>query len=141
MPLLKRNHRQILSARAIGGKQTRYRIEGVPGLWLYVSPTGTKTWYARYQMGSGKRRRERWFWIGDACSLGLAKATLQAQEIRNRAQVEERDPHAERAVRRSDALTFSDLFHEWHERHALPKLARAALDLSIYKFHLEDDFA
>ena len=42
---------------------------------------------------------------------GLAKATLQAQEIRNRAQVEERDPHAERAVKRSHALTFSDLFH------------------------------
>jgi integrase len=141
MPLLRRNHRQILGARAIGGKQTRYRIEGVRGLWLYVSPTGKKTWYARYQMGSGKRRQERWFWIGDASSLGLAKATLKAQETRNRAQVEERDPHAERAVKRSDALTFSDLFHEWHERHALPKLARAPLDLSIYKFHLDDDFA
>ena len=130
-----------MSARPVGGKQTRYRIEGVPGLWLYVSATGTRTWYVRYQMGSGKRRQERWFRIGDASSVGLAKASKRAQEILTEAQVEERDPHAERAVRRLDTLAFSDLFHEWHDRHALPKLARAALDLSIYKFHLENDFA
>jgi len=53
MPTLKANHRQILATKPIDGKKTRYRIEGVPGLWLYVSPSGVRSWYARYQIGSG----------------------------------------------------------------------------------------
>ncbi|MEQ1718577.1 MAG: hypothetical protein ABL907_21765 [Hyphomicrobium sp.] len=44
MPTLKANHRQILAAKPVDGKKTRYRIEGVPGLWLYVSPSGVRTW-------------------------------------------------------------------------------------------------
>ena len=34
MPLLSRNHRQVLAARAIDGKRTQYRIDGVAGLVL-----------------------------------------------------------------------------------------------------------
>ena len=51
MPSLKANHRQIMAAEPIDGKRTRYRIEGVPGLWLSVCPSGKRTWYVRYQPG------------------------------------------------------------------------------------------
>ncbi len=137
MPTLKANHRQILAAKAIDGKETRYRIQGVPGLWLYVSKTGSRTWYARYQVGSGKHRRERWYRLGDAKTMGLADASKLAHDVRNKSTSEGRDPQAERAIKRADTLTFDALFQEWYERHALPKLARAEDDQALYKHHLE----
>lgn len=137
MPTLKANHRQILAAKAIDGKETRYRIQGVPGLWLYVSKTGSRTWYARYQVGSGKHRRERWYRLGDAKTMGLADASKQAHDVRNKSTSEGRDPQAERKIKRADTLTFDALFQEWYERHAQPKLARAEDDQALYKHHLE----
>lgn len=105
MPTLKANHRQILATKPIDGKKTRYRIEGAPGLWLSVSPTGVRTWYARYQIGSGKTRQERWFRIGDAKSVELSKAIERAKSIDAEVDVEDRDPHAERTLRRADTMT------------------------------------
>lgn len=141
MPSLKANHRQILAAKPVDGKKTRYRIEGVPGLWLYVSPTGARTWYARYQIGSGALRRERWFRIGDANSIPLATATLRAKSVDTEVDVEDRDPHAERAIRRADTMTFGDLYREWHTRYAVPNLARAHTDETTFRCHVEAWFA
>jgi hypothetical protein len=108
MPTLKANHKQILASKPIDGKKTRYRIEGVPGLWLYVSPSGVRTWYARYQIGSGQSRQERWFRIGDAKSIELAKAIERAKSIDAEVDVEDRDPHVERSMRRADTMTVVD---------------------------------
>lgn len=141
MPTLKANHRQVLAAKPIDGKKTRYRIEGVPGLWLYVSPSGVRTWYARYQIGSGKTRQERWFRIGDAASVSLATATEQAKAVDARVDVEDRDPHAERELRRADTMTVGQLFDEWHTRYAIPKLARAPTDEATFRCHIEPTFA
>ena len=98
MPTLKANHRQILAAKPIDGNKTRYRIEGTPGLWLYISPSGVRTWYARYQIGSGKTRQERWYRIGDATSVSLATAIEQAKSVDAKVDVEDRDPHADPLV-------------------------------------------
>lgn len=141
MPVLKPNHRQILAAKPIGGKKTRYRIEGVAGLWLYVSPTGVRTWYARYQIGSGQGRQERWYRIGDATSVDLAKATKRAKTIVAEVDVEDRDPHAERVKRRADSMTFGDLYHEWFTRYASIHLARAKTDEVAFRCHVEPEFA
>lgn len=141
MPILKPNHRQILAAKPIDGKKTRYRIEGVPGLWLYVSPSGVRTWYARYQIGSGKARQERWFRIGDAKSVDLARAIKRSKAIVSEVDVESRDPHAERTRRRADAMTFGDLYSEWHTRYAVPNLARSNTDETTYRCHVEPSFA
>lgn len=141
MPALKANHRQILAAKPIDGKKTRYRIEGVPGLWLYVSPSGVRTWYARYQIGSGKTRQERWFRIGDATSISLATATEQAKAVDAKVDVEDRDPHAERELRRADSMTVGELFKEWQSRYAIPKLARAPTDEITFRCHIEPSFA
>ena len=141
MPTLKANHRQILAAKPVDGKKTRYRIEGVPGLWLYVSPSGVRTWYSRYQIGSGKTRQERWYRIGDATSMPLAIATERAKSVDVEVDVEDRDPHAERELRNGETMTVGELFKEWHTRHAVPKLARAATDDIIFRCHIEPDFA
>jgi integrase len=140
MPTLKANHRQILAAKPIDGKKTRYRIEGAPGLWLYVSPTGVRTWYARYQIGSGKTRQERWFRIGDAKSVELSKALERAKSIDAEVDVEDRDPHAERTLRRADTMTVSELYREWHTRYAVVRLARAITDETTFRCHIEPDF-
>ena len=141
MPVLKPNHRQILAAKPIDGKKTRYRIEGTPGLWLYVSPSGVRTWYARYQIGSGRTRQERWFRIGDAKSIELAKAIERAKSIDAEVDVDDRDPHAERSLRRSDTMTVGELYREWHTRYAAPKLARAETDETTFRCHIAPDFA
>jgi len=141
MPVLKPNHRQILAAKPLGGKKTRYRIEGTPGLWLYVGPTGVRTWYARYQIGSGRTRQERWFRIGDAKSVELAKAIERAKSIDAEVDVDDRDPHAERSLRRADSMTVGELYREWHARYAVPKLARAHTDDTTFRCHVEPQFA
>ena len=141
MPTLKANHRQVLAAKPINGKKTRYRIEGTPGLWLYVSPSGARTWYVRYQIGSGKTRQERWFRIGDAKSVELSKAIERAKSIDTEVDVEDRDPHAERTLRRADTMTVGELYREWHTRYASVKLARAETDEITFRCHIEGPFA
>jgi hypothetical protein len=59
MPALKANHRVIKAAKPIDGKRTRYRIEGIEGLWLDVSATGKSYWYVRYQPGGRSSRTGR----------------------------------------------------------------------------------
>lgn len=141
MPLLKANHRLIQAAKPIDGKRTRYRIDGVEGLWLDVSATGRRYWYVRYQPGTRETRTERWYRIGDAKSVGLADASKKARDILSSAYAGERDPHADRAARRSEQHTFGQLYLDWYTRHAEPNLARAATDQSIFKTHLEHTLA
>lgn len=141
MPVLKRNHRAIAAAKADPNRRVRYRIEGVAGLWLDVSTSGRRTWYARYQRQIGKSRAFRWFRIGDANAIGLGQATDRTREIIADVLIKGSDPHQDRIDRRLAASTFADLFEAWYERHALPRLARAGLDRCVYDFHLRDGFA
>lgn len=140
MPTLKANHRQILAAEPIDGKRTRYRIEGVPGLWLSICPSGKRTWYVRYQPGGRENRVFRQYTIGDATSVGLAAATKAAHDVVNKVKVHDRDPVAERVEKKREAMTFGDLFEDWYERHAKPKLARAETDRIYYNRHLKAEF-
>lgn len=137
MPTLKANHRVIKAAKPLAGKRTRYRIEGIEGLWLDVSATGTRYWYVRYQPGGRSSRQERWYRIGNAASVSLADATEKTRKIVTAAYAEERDPHAERSLKRSDTLTLGDLYKDWYARHAAPKLARAYTDDSTWRTHIE----
>jgi len=141
MPILKRNHRQILAAKVIDGKRTRYRIEGVPGLWLNVGPNGQKTWYVRYRPGGRKTQTFRQYSLGDVRSVSLQDATQAAGRIMTRVKVEDRDPVAERVAKQQEALTFGEVFDDWYKRDALVKLTRAETDLSRYRNHLEGEFA
>ena len=133
MPSLKPNHRQVLAAKAIGGKRTQYRIEGVRGLVLDVRTSGQRTWFVRHQSGGRNRRKFKWFKIGDAAVIGIRDASGKADEIIRAVQKEGRDPHGERAAARRENRTFGDLLEEWYERYALPKLRQADIDRMLYR--------
>lgn len=137
MPTLARNHRQISSAKPLGGKRTQYRIEGVTGLVLDVRPNNTRTWFVRYQNGPRTSRKFRWYKIGDAKSIGLAQATDRAKAIVAAVQDERRDPVHERIETERKAETFGQMFEQWMTRYAEPRLARAGTDRIIYRNHLE----
>lgn len=141
MPTLKANHRQILAAKPINGKRTRYRIEGVDGLWLHVGPSGRRTWYVRYQPGGRAGRVFRQYTIGDPKTVSLAKAIKATHNIVNAVKVDDRDPVAERKTKAQEALTFGDVFEDWHKRHAKPKLARHQTDRAYYRNHIEPELA
>jgi integrase len=141
MPLLKPNHRQILAAKPIGGKRTRYRISGTKGLVLDVRVSGERTWFVRYQTGSRSSRKFRWFKIGDASSIGLADATKKADNIVRAVEKDSRDPQAERVQKRQDQKTFAELFEDWHARYASLRLKRADTDRTVYRCHIEPEFA
>lgn len=136
MPTLKANHRVIKAAKPIEGRRTRYRIDGIEGLWLDVSATGKAYWYIRYQPGGRSSRTERWYRLGTRASVGLADASLKARNVLTAAYANERDPHVERKTKRSETMTLADLYTDWHTRHA-SGLARVATDESIWQTHIE----
>lgn len=141
MPSLKANHRQIRAAAAIGGKRTRYRIEGVEGLWLSVGAKGQRTWYVRYQPGGRKGRVFRQYTLGDASSVSLKTAVDGARRITNAVKTADRDPVGERVAKKQAALTFGDVFDDWYKRHATVKLARHETDMSRYRNHIERELS
>ena len=140
MPSLKANHRQIMAAQPLDGKRTRYRIDGVPGLWLNVCPSGKRTWYVRYQPGGREGRVFRQYTIGDAKSVGLAVATKKAHDVVNQVKVHDLDPVDVREQKQRENLTFGDLFKDWYERHAKLKLRRYETDLIYYNRHVKAEF-
>ncbi|MCC7252390.1 site-specific integrase [Hyphomicrobium sp.] len=141
MPSLKPNHRQILAAKAIGGRRTQYRINGCKGLVLDVRESGQRTWFVRYQPGGRGKRKFRWFKIGDASAISLSDASEKAEAIVRAVQKDDRDPQAERKKNRQEAKTFGDLFEDWHERYAVPTLKRSDIDRMLYRRHIEPGFA
>lgn len=141
MPTLKQNHRQILAAKAINGKRTRYRIDGVKGLWLHVGASGQKIWYVRYQPGGRKGRVFRQYTLGDIKNVSLKDATKAAQRIVTAVKADDRDPVAERQAKTREALTFGDVFDDWYSRRARLKLARHETDMTYYRNHIKGAFA
>jgi Arm DNA-binding domain len=81
MPKLARNDLIPHFAQSIARTPTRYAVEGVRGLFLYVSVRGKCTWFLRYQKGRGEKRRRRYRRIGDAAVMGLAEAVDRARNL------------------------------------------------------------
>lgn len=139
MPEIARNQLVIDRAKASEGKVTFYRVAGVPGLELRVSPEGWRSWYVRYQVGRGKDRKERRFLIGDAVSIKLGQATDKAAEVRAAAQLDGKDSHADKMAPKGE--TFGDLFDQWLQRHAKPNTRTWALEEALYRRHIEPRLA
>jgi integrase len=79
--------------------------------------------------------------VCSAKTVGLQKATRAAHNIINAVKVDDRDPVAERQAKTREALTFGDVFEDWHARHAKPKLARHQTDRAYYRNHIEPELA
>ena len=118
MPMLSRNHRQVLAAPPIEGKRTRYTIEGAPGLLLDVFASGRRVWYVRYLVGDRPHRKWRSLKLGDATALPLSDAVERARKIKV-AVDDGGDPVVEKRAPRKTGKTFGELFEAWYERHAL----------------------
>ncbi len=74
-------------------------VGGVPGLELYISPGGTRSWVLRVRV-NGKRRE---FGLGSATTaLNLAAARKRARAFREQLEAGI-DPSAERALAREEA--------------------------------------
>lgn len=86
-------------------------VGGVPGLELYISPAGTRSWVLRVRM-NGKRRE---FGLGSATdTLNLAAARKRARALREQIEagvdpVEERTRARDNARRASAVPTFKEL--------------------------------
>jgi integrase len=141
VPTLKPNYRVIAAAPPIDGRRTRYRIEGIDGLWLDVGPSSNRVWYVRYQPGGRAIRKYRYFKIGNLERISLAAATKRAKDVIGEVYGREQDPQAERIAKNAEGLTFGGLFEDWFARHAEPTLARAGTDRINYRCHIEPEFA
>lgn len=83
------------------------------GLYLFVSPAGSKTWRLRYETGG----REKLLTIGPYPDIGL-EAARDARRAQKGLLREGKDPSAEkkrtRRVAASTAVTFEAVAREWH---------------------------
>ena len=140
MPMLARNHKQIMAAKPLGGKRTRYTIEGVRGLVLDVFTTGRRVWYVRYEVGRGKLRRSRSFRISNAAHVALSDAIDKCRAVMAGVEVEGIDPQLRKRLGTIETKTFGELFESWYERHALVRLARPRDERMKYENHLKKTF-
>ena len=66
----------VRAAKPVAATQVEYRVEGVRGLALRVSPEGKKTWTLRYRTLAGEQRRQT---LGNHPEIGLAEARLATE--------------------------------------------------------------
>ena len=142
MPTLQNHPRVITNASPIDGRRTRYAIEGVKGLLLDCKSSGERTWFARYQVGHGEHRTERFYRIGsfnkgDDDFKTLGQAIDAAADVRVDAKKHKRDRFAEERAPVVTGLTFDTLFHRWVERHAKVRKKSWQADVDMYARHIK----
>lgn len=112
-----RNQKAVPSAAAIGGRRTTYSVEGVEGLFLLVTPAGSRSWLVRYSIGKGRAgRRQRTVTLGDAQTIKLADAAERARQLRAGAILNKEDEAADR--RGEGDVRMDGLFDLWLDRYA-----------------------
>ena len=120
----------IAKAQAVDGKQTEHRIEGVRGLILVVTPQGTGTYFFRYVVQQGKKRKFRSENLGRRDAISLTDARDKADELRL-AVGGGADPVAEGQAKKT-ATTLRELFEERVRKDE----ARAKATLENYRIAL-----
>lgn len=108
---LEYNHELVMSAPAGENGETReYKIAGVAGLTLIVTKAGTGTYYCRYQVMEGGKKRFRRQKIGRRDRVKLKDARAKAQLLIGQVEKGEDPVAAKQALR--GALTLRQLFEE-----------------------------
>lgn len=108
---LEYNHELIMSAGAGENGETReYKIAGVAGLTLTVTKAGTGTFYCRYQVMEGGKKRFRRQKIGRRDRVKLKDARAKAQLLIGQVEKGEDPVAAKQALK--GALTLKQLFEE-----------------------------
>jgi integrase len=114
-------------------KVVRYFDAKVPGLALYVTDKGAKSFYI-YRKVHGKLEQRR---IGAFPALNVDEARTLAQELNVMLEKGEEPPSNK--VRAQADATFSDLFDWYIEHHAKPrKKDQGKKDLAQYRLYLQE---
>ena len=104
-------HEAVMAAAAgTDGKTKEYKIDTVPGLTLVVTPAGTATYYCRYQVVEGGRKKFRREKIGRRDRIKLKDARSKASELMGSVAKGE-DPVAKERARKG-AMSLRQLFEE-----------------------------
>jgi hypothetical protein len=134
MPKLARNDLIPHFAQSIARTPTRYAVEGVRGLFLYVSVRGKCTWFLRYQKGRGEKRRRRYRRIGDAAVMGLAEAVDRARNLIASPTAGRGTKWFERDPLRAATMTGAELVAEFLLHHVRAELSPATA--KYYEYYL-----
>jgi integrase len=99
-------------ARTKLAKQSEWYVEGERGLSIVVKPSGVATYYVRYQLGKGGRRKQVRHALGRAGEGGMKLADARTKARGFMSEVATGlDPVAEQAARDA-SLTLRQLFEE-----------------------------
>tara|TARA_R100001163_G_C5050452_1_gene187335 strand:+ start:219 stop:1418 length:1200 start_codon:yes stop_codon:yes gene_type:complete len=112
----------------------RYRLFDGGGLYLEVSPAGTKTWALKYRV-AGKEKK---YTIGNYPAVGLADARLQREQLKAGITAG-KDPAANKKLEKlsTAANLFGIIANEWFDVKIKPQSeAHAKRTGSILKNHL-----
>jgi integrase len=105
---------------APGSQQVRYFDELVRGLYILVSPGGTKTFYCRRKL-QGKSER---LCIGRFPDLSIEQARTKAQEFQSQLSVGQNFAEVRRQSHKE--MTLEELFEHYVEKHLSKKGRRVA---------------
>jgi integrase len=115
--VVRANDRAIKAAKHQRGKRTTERkVEGIPGLWLYIYPSGRKTFHVHYSTRVHGKQIKRKPGLGDYGAVTLADAkqrtlALLAQVAAGGDPV--KDAEEQRAEQSRVGVTFAHLFIEY----------------------------
>jgi integrase len=126
------NSQAAMAAGARAGKQTEWRIDGVRGLVLVVQPSGVGTYYFRYDVRVGGKRKFRTLKLGRRDAMTLHDARRKAETHRHAVE-DGADPVAD-AVAKATAMTFRALAEQF-----LAEAPLAATTRRNYRQYLEKD--
>ena len=111
------NDRAIKSAKhAPGERTTERRIDGIPGLWLYIYASGRKTFHVHYSIRINGKQVKRKPGLGEYGVVTLADA--KQRTLRLLADVASgndpvKDDEKRRTEQSREGLTFAHLFDEY----------------------------
>lgn len=103
------------AAKAAGARTRAYKLTDVGGLFLFVTPAGTKSWRLKYRFGG----KEKLLVIGRFPEIALPDARRAREECKA-ALRDGRDPSAKRQI----LDTFEQLARSWYA-HAAPAWSAA----------------
>lgn len=113
---LKLNVLALKSVAGIAGQRTIFTIEAMPGLRLYIEPSGTRTWYFEYKRNNQKKKVR----LGNAEFVNLPDVREKALALRRDIELG-LDPRAAQILEKKkdeeQAFTLAILVGRWLEAH------------------------
>jgi integrase len=97
------------TVRRAKGQDRPYKLTDSHGLYLYVTPAGTRIWRVRYDLDG----KEQTLTVGHYPEVGLA----EARAARDRAREAKQAGRNPALVRKPTAVTFEDVARAWQEQH------------------------